>query len=88
VVARQLLEQPADGIRLFPAPVEPSQAHDDAPSERLRTRVTPARAIVDLSALVLAIAAVIFIVVATPLVYAIVRFHATSATADRVPAQV
>ena len=49
---------------------------------------TPAGAIVDLSILVLSITAVIFVVVASLLVYAIVRFRATPANADREPAQV
>jgi cytochrome c oxidase subunit 2 len=49
---------------------------------------TPTRAIVDLSVLVLSITAVIFVVVASLLVYAIVKFRATPATADREPAQV
>ena len=49
---------------------------------------TPASAIVDLSMLVLSIAAVIFLVVASLLVYAIVKFRATPANADREPAQV
>jgi cytochrome c oxidase subunit 2 len=49
---------------------------------------TPTRAIVDLSALVLSITAVIFVVVASLLVYAIVKFRATPADADREPAQV
>src|SRR4029453_9118130 len=49
---------------------------------------TPAKAIVDVSAVVLSITAVIFIVVASLLVYAIVKFRATPATADREPAQV
>ena len=49
---------------------------------------TPARAIVDLSMLVLSITAVIFVVVASLLVYAIVKFRATPANADREPAQV
>jgi cytochrome c oxidase subunit 2 len=49
---------------------------------------TPARAIVDLSVLVLSLTAVIFVVVASLLVYAIVRFRATPANVDREPAQV
>src|SRR6185295_2720351 len=49
---------------------------------------TPTRAIVDLSTLVLVITAVIFCVVAGLLVYAIVKFRATPATAGREPAQV
>ena len=49
---------------------------------------TPAQSIVDLSMFVLSITAVIFIVVATLLVYAIVKFRATPANADREPAQV
>jgi cytochrome c oxidase subunit II len=49
---------------------------------------TPARAIVDLSVLVLSITALIFVVVASLLVYSIVKFRATPATADREPAQV
>jgi cytochrome c oxidase subunit 2 len=49
---------------------------------------TPASAIVDLSVLVLSITAVIFVVVASLLVYAIVKFRATPANADREPAQV
>ena len=49
---------------------------------------TPARAIVDLSTLVLSVTAVIFVVVAGLLVYAIVKFRATPADADREPAQV
>jgi cytochrome c oxidase subunit 2 len=49
---------------------------------------TPASAIVDLSTLVLSVTAVIFIVVASLIVYAIVKFRATPANADREPAQV
>jgi len=49
---------------------------------------TPAKAIVDVSAVVLSITAVIFVVVASLLVYAIVKFRATAANADREPAQV
>jgi cytochrome c oxidase subunit 2 len=49
---------------------------------------TPARAIVGLSTLVLSVTAVIFVVVASLLVYAIVTFRATPANADREPAQV
>jgi cytochrome c oxidase subunit 2 len=49
---------------------------------------TPARAIVDLSMLVLSVTAVIFIVVASLLVYAIVNFRATPKNMDREPAQV
>jgi cytochrome c oxidase subunit II len=49
---------------------------------------TPAKAIVDLSVFVLGITAVIFIVVASLLVYAIVKFRATPANVDREPAQV
>jgi cytochrome c oxidase subunit 2 len=49
---------------------------------------TPARAIVDLSTLVLTITGVIFLVVASLLVYAIVRFRATPGNALREPAQV
>jgi len=49
---------------------------------------TPARAIVDLSVLVLGVTGAIFVVVAALLVYAIVKFRATPANADREPAQV
>jgi len=49
---------------------------------------TPAKAIVDLSMFVLGITAVIFIIVASLLVYAIVKFRATPANVDREPAQV
>src|SRR5262245_23722212 len=49
---------------------------------------TPAKAIVELGAFVLAITGVVFVVVASLLVYAIVRFRATSTNADREPAQV
>ena len=49
---------------------------------------TPAQSIVDLSMFVLSITAVIFIVVATLLVYAIVKFRATPENAGREPAQV
>jgi len=49
---------------------------------------TPAQSIVDLSMFVLGITGLIFIVVATLLVYAIVKFRATPANADREPAQV
>ncbi len=49
---------------------------------------TPASAIVTLSVLVLSITAVIFVVVASLLVYAIVKFRATPANVDREPAQV
>src|SRR5262245_65186213 len=49
---------------------------------------TPARAIVDFSTFVLAITGLIFVVVASRLVYAIVKFRATPANADREPAQV
>jgi cytochrome c oxidase subunit 2 len=49
---------------------------------------TPAGAIVDLSMLVLSITAVIFVVVASLLVFVIVKFRATQANADHEPAQV
>jgi len=49
---------------------------------------TPAQSIVNLSVFVLTITAVIFIVVAALLAYAIVKFRATAANADREPAQV
>src|SRR5262245_37336667 len=49
---------------------------------------TPAKAIVELGAFVLAITGVVFVVVASLLVYAIVRFRATPTNADREPAQV
>jgi cytochrome c oxidase subunit II len=49
---------------------------------------TPAKSIVGLSMFVLAITAVIFVVVSTLLAYAIVKFRATAANADREPAQV
>jgi cytochrome c oxidase subunit 2 len=49
---------------------------------------TPAREIVDLSTFVLAITGLIFVVVASLLVYAVVRFRVTPANADREPAQV
>jgi cytochrome c oxidase subunit II len=49
---------------------------------------TPARAIVDLSMLVLTITGLIFVVVAILVVYAIVKFRATPANVDREPAQV
>jgi len=49
---------------------------------------TPAHAIVELSMLVLSVTAVIFVVVAGLLVYAIVNFRATPANANREPAQV
>ena len=49
---------------------------------------TPANAIVELSLLVVGITGVIFVVVAGLLVYAVVKFRATPANADREPAQV
>jgi cytochrome c oxidase subunit 2 len=49
---------------------------------------TPANAIVELSLLVVGITGVIFVVVASLLVYAVVRFRATPANANREPAQV
>jgi cytochrome c oxidase subunit 2 len=49
---------------------------------------TPARSIVDLSMFVLAVTALIFTVVATLLVYAIVKFRARPTNTDREPAQV
>jgi cytochrome c oxidase subunit 2 len=49
---------------------------------------TPARSIYDLSLFVLSITAVIFVVVFTLLVYAVVKFRRTAANADREPAQV
>jgi cytochrome c oxidase subunit 2 len=49
---------------------------------------TPAGAIVDLSILVLGITGLIFVVVASLLVYVIVKFRATPANADHEPAQV
>jgi cytochrome c oxidase subunit II len=49
---------------------------------------TPAKAIADLSMFVLGVTALIFIVVSALLTYAIVKFRATAATADREPAQV
>src|SRR5262249_24835401 len=48
----------------------------------------PAPPIMGFSMLVLGVTAVIFIVVATLLVYSIVKFRATPANADREPAQV
>jgi cytochrome c oxidase subunit II len=49
---------------------------------------TPAKSIFDLSMFVLGITAVIFVVVATLLLYSIVKFRVTSANADREPPQV
>jgi cytochrome c oxidase subunit II len=49
---------------------------------------TPASAIVDFSMFVLAITGLIFVVVAGLLVYAVLKFRATPANADREPAQV
>jgi cytochrome c oxidase subunit 2 len=49
---------------------------------------TPANASVDLSLLVLGVTGVIFVVVASLLVYAVVKFRATPANADAEPAQV
>jgi cytochrome c oxidase subunit 2 len=49
---------------------------------------TPAQSIFDLSMFVLAITGVIFLVVSVLLVYAIVKFRARAADADREPAQV
>jgi cytochrome c oxidase subunit II len=49
---------------------------------------TPARSIFDLSMFVLAITAIIFIVVATLLVYSVVKFRGRTADADREPPQV
>src|SRR5262249_37951929 len=49
---------------------------------------TPARAIVDFAMFVLTITGLIFVVVASLLVYAVVKFRATPANADREPAQV
>jgi len=49
---------------------------------------TPAKSIVDLSMFVLAVTALIFTVVATLLVYAIVKFRARPTNTDREPAQV
>jgi cytochrome c oxidase subunit 2 len=49
---------------------------------------TPAAAIVDLSMLVVAITGVIFVVVASLLVYAVIKFRVTPANVDREPAQV
>src|SRR5215510_2539699 len=49
---------------------------------------TPAKTIFDLSMFVLAVTAVIFIVVATLLVYSVVKFRDRAADATREPAQV
>jgi cytochrome c oxidase subunit II len=49
---------------------------------------TPAKSILDLSIFVLTITGIIFVVVFTLLVYSIVKFRATKATAAREPAQV
>ena len=49
---------------------------------------TPAQSIVDLSMFVLGITGLIFVVVASLLVYAVVKFRVTPANADREPAQV
>jgi cytochrome c oxidase subunit 2 len=49
---------------------------------------TPAKSIFDLSLFVLAITAVIFVVVFTLLVYAVVKFHSRGADGNREPAQV
>src|SRR5215471_21835913 len=49
---------------------------------------TPAKSIFDLSLFVLVVTALIFGVVVTLLVYAVVKFHAKGADAAREPAQV
>jgi cytochrome c oxidase subunit 2 len=49
---------------------------------------TPASAIVDFSMIVLSITGLIFVVVASLLVYAVIKFRVTPANADREPAQV
>ena len=49
---------------------------------------TPARWIVDLSIFVMSITAIIFVVVAGLLVYAVVKFRGTATDTDREPAQV
>jgi cytochrome c oxidase subunit 2 len=49
---------------------------------------TPASSIIELSMFVMAITGLIFVVVASLLVFAVVKFRATSADADREPAQV
>ena len=61
---------------------EPSQTSIFAPQS------TPAKSILDLSIFVLSITGIIFAVVFTLLVYSIAKFRATSANADREPAQV
>jgi cytochrome c oxidase subunit 2 len=54
----------------------------------LAPQSTPTRAILDLSLFVLSITTTLFVVVASLLVYAIVKFRATPANAGREPAQV
>jgi len=49
---------------------------------------TPAKSIFDLSMFVLGITGIIFVVVATLLIYSIVKFRGTKADAGREPAQV
>ena len=49
---------------------------------------TPAKSIFHLSILVLTVTGIIFVVVSTLLVYSILKFRSTSATANREPAQV
>jgi cytochrome c oxidase subunit 2 len=67
-------------------------AENAAPSTGLENifapESTPAKSIFDLSLFVLSITGVIFVVVFTLLVYALAKFHATPANADKEPAQV
>jgi cytochrome c oxidase subunit II len=62
--------------------------HSHSPLSIFSPESTPAKSIFDLSIFVLSITGIIFVVVFTLLVYAVSKFRANSANADREPAQV
>jgi len=79
-------------VFLFLSMATAAAADPAAPSAGLENifapESTPAKSILDLSLLVLAITAVIFVVVCTLLVYAVIKFRGGAADAGREPAQV
>jgi cytochrome c oxidase subunit II len=62
--------------------------HSHSPTSIFSPESTPAKSIFDLSTFVLAITGIIFVVVVTLLGYSMLKFRASSANADREPAQV
>src|SRR6266850_1221998 len=71
-----------------PAAAAPSAASSTGLTNIFAPETIPAKSIFDLSMFVLGITGIIFVVVATLLIYSIVKFRGTAADAGREPAQV